>query len=225
MLKHIISPGDRFGRLVIIKQVQPKHGKTRRFLCQCACGNMCEVDVNHLVSGKVVACGCYRLERIKAALTLHGDTNTSLYHVWQTMKARCKNAASSSAKYYHNRGISVCDEWRQAYVVFKNWALANGYKPGLSIDRIDTDGNYTPDNCRWVDCKQQCFTRRRDVKARQRDKRSMALNTLAILSGISKWHVQKLLHKGFGEVGVFAVTLCYFGRSVFGVNKKSVAYE
>lgn len=89
----------------------------------------------------------------------HGDSGTKLYKCWENMKMRCLNPKSSSYSHYGGKGISVCKDWKENYINFRKWALLNGYEIGLSIDRIDNDGNYCPENCRWVTLKIQCNNR------------------------------------------------------------------
>ena len=85
----------------------------------------------------------------------HGMSNSRLYRTWESMKARCCRKTSGPYKRYGGRGITVCDEWKSSFIIFRNWALANGYAEGLSLDRIDPSGNYEPSNCRWVTMKVQ----------------------------------------------------------------------
>lgn len=95
-------------------------------------------------------------------LTVHGDKHSQLYTVWCHIKARCYNTHDKSYKYYGGRDIKMCDEWYNNYVTFKDWAVNNGYSKGLTIDRIDVNGNYEPNNCRWVTMKQQSRNTRRN---------------------------------------------------------------
>ena len=95
--------------------------------------------------------------------TKHGMSRTPLYNVWRNIHQKCMNPNSPQYKYYGGRGICVCDEWKSDFTIFYNWAHSNGYHDGLTIDRIDNNGNYTPDNCRWVTMKEQSINKRNTV--------------------------------------------------------------
>ena len=156
--------GQRFGRLVVIEKagryVSP-HGKTATiWLCQCDCGNTKEAITSELTAGRVKSCGCYQIE----ARFTHKLTNHKLYWVYQGMKDRCYRPNNKHYSDYGGRGITVCDEWIEDFVNFYNWAINNGYQEGLTIDRIDVDGNYEPSNCRWVTTKEQQFNKRNNKK-------------------------------------------------------------
>lgn len=160
MIEHI---GERYGRLVIIRELQPHitpSGKKERIvLCECDCGSEKSVMLSALRSGNTVSCGCLRSEksserRLKAKSDM-AKTGSRLYRIWREMKRRCYKQYDPSYKYYGGRGIKICDEWVHDINIFVEWSVSNGYADDLSIDRIDSDGDYCPENCRWVDYKTQ----------------------------------------------------------------------
>lgn len=110
--------------------------------------------------GSTRSCGCLKRETSAKRFRTHGFSNSKLHGVWATMKARCYNDTQDSYKFYGGRGIKVCDEWREDFVPFLNWAMENGYEEGLSLDRIDPEVDYGPDNCRWATSKQQARNKR-----------------------------------------------------------------
>lgn len=147
--------GRRFGRLTVVEECE-RMGNRVAWLCKCDCGNYTKVRAHHLKGGQIVSCGCYHDE----VNVTHRLSYTKLYRTWASMKDRCHNLNAYEFKRYGERGISVCDEWRNSFEAFYEWAVANGYEEGLSIDRIDVNGNYEPSNCRWVDMKAQGRNRR-----------------------------------------------------------------
>lgn len=142
--------GQKFGRLTAIEYL----GKNK-WLCKCECGNEVEVRGTFLQNGHTQSCGCYHKEQARAYSTKHGMKGTRLYRIWNRMKDRCNNVNNYDYARYGERGIKVCDAWLTDFEAFHDWAMNNGYQDGLTIDRIDVDGNYEPDNCRWATSKQQ----------------------------------------------------------------------
>lgn len=136
-----------FGKLKVIKPIaEPvKAGYHKRWLCQCKCGNTTIVSSDHLKKGEIKSCGCY----------FHGLSKTRLYRIWNHMNLRCGRKTDDNYKHYGQRGIDVCIEWKDDFLSFYKWAMDNGYSDSLSIDRINNDKGYSPDNCRWVDQKVQ----------------------------------------------------------------------
>ena len=153
--------GQRFGRLTAISRVT-EYGKPTKWRFRCDCGNEVEINIYSVLSGLTKSCGCIRREK---GHTVHGGRYDRLHGVWADMLTRCYNDKVKSYKNYGGRGIGVCDEWRNDYAAFRKWALANGYDPNAkrgkcTIDRIDNDGNYCPENCRWVDMHVQRVNQR-----------------------------------------------------------------
>ena len=145
--------GQRFGKLTVVHEVE-KLGHFTAWLCKCDCGRESIVRTNSLRAGATKSCGCGIVEATRARATKYSIRNMRLYHVWYGMINRCQDPKSKFYHRYGGRGISVCEEWHD-YEAFARWALCNGYKEGLSIDRTDNDGNYDPNNCRWTTMKVQ----------------------------------------------------------------------
>lgn len=142
--------GQKFGRLTALYRLHNIEGRTK-WLCICDCGNFAEVMTYSLSTGHAKSCGCYQNDRLIESLATHYKCHTKLYKVWSSMKKRCYNKKCNSYKNYGARGIAVCDEWKHNFQTFHDWAMDNNYQEGLSIDRINVDGNYEPNNCRWTD--------------------------------------------------------------------------
>lgn len=155
--------GQRVGRLTVIEFSHIDKHKRSMWKCKCDCGTETVVLGSHLKSRHTTSCGCYGREaRIKGSTT-HGMRHTRLYRIWLDMKSRCYIANTPYFSEYGGRGITVCNEWRDSFEAFRDWALANGYADDLSIDRIDVNGNYEPSNCRWATWETQCNNRRDTV--------------------------------------------------------------
>ena len=167
MNKLYIESGNQYGRLTILKEIEPhitySGRKSRRVLCRCDCGNEISVILNNLRRGNTNSCGCYQKEKIQEvgqSNITHGLSTHSLYDVWVNMKARCYNTKDTSYHNYGGRGITICSEWLENFKCFYDWAISNGYKKGLEIDRIDNDGDYTHTNCRFVTSQDNSLNKR-----------------------------------------------------------------
>ena len=148
--KHIVRIGQVFGRLTVIDDESKKFGTTSKVLCRCICGSEKLVNTIKLSNGITSSCGCLVKERMSKATLTHGDHGTPLYGVWHGFKTRCENKKNKDYKRYGGRGIKVCEQWSDSYESFKAWALENRYKSGLQIDRKENDGDYCPENCRFI---------------------------------------------------------------------------
>lgn len=157
--------GQRFGRLVVVGRAgSDKHYHTK-WKCRCDCGKETIVQGTSLESGNTKSCSCLKDETAKITRTIHGKSTSRLHKVWAGMKERCSNPQNNRYHQYGGRGITVCDDWKNNFQAFYDWAMANGYDENAprgqcTIDRIDNDKGYCPDNCRWVNMKIQRHNQR-----------------------------------------------------------------
>lgn len=166
--------GQKFNYLTVIKRNGVDSSGTVKWLCKCDCGKIVTVVGSHLRSGHTKACGC------RLAKGLHHISHTNLYHKYHYIKRRCYNNNDSHYKYYGGKGIKMCDEWLKDVTLFYEWSVNNGYKEHLTIDRIDPNKDYSPENCRYVD---------RGIQARNKLKQDIKCSSKYV--GVSYWSANK----------------------------------
>lgn len=191
------SIGNVYGKLTVLSVV----GLINNFIyvkCKCTCGLVKDIRFINLTSGRSKSCGCGHGNRLT-----HGDSRSGLYYVFMGMHKRCYNNKSNSYIYYGGRGITICKEWLNNYPDFKKWALGNGYKKGLEIDRKENDGIYESENCRWVTRIDNINNRRNTLRI-EYENRIKTIGEWAIVYNlkrptlysrifIRKWDVEKAL--------------------------------
>ncbi len=141
---------QKFGRLEVLERAENDKDGNARWRCKCECGTEKRILGGSLLYGKSISCGCFKREKASERATTHGEAKTRLYAVWQSMKARCQNPKNPEFHRYGGREISICPEWENDFLAFRTWSKANGHRDGLTIDRINNDGNYTPQNCQFI---------------------------------------------------------------------------
>lgn len=152
MSRLVDMTGKRIGHITVLYRSPHTIYKSKRvaWVCRCDCGKEFLAEGTLLRRGYYSSCGCMRAQRLHDIAFKHGMTNTRLFKIWSCMKQRCYYQKYIDYYAYGGRGIKVCDEWLHSFQAFAHWASTSGYNDSLSIDRINVDGDYTPQNCRWA---------------------------------------------------------------------------
>ena len=193
--------GKRFGRWTIILQAETIKSRDR-WLCSCDCGIVRVVDGPRLRAGGSKSCGCLKKDRCGENFSTHNLTEHILYKKWCGIKSRCLNKKSSGYKKYGSKGISICNEWKNSFLSFYNWAIKNGWKPELQIDRINNPEGYSPENCRFTTNTKNCQNRPQSyfwvVNGKVFESRTQAAKFFCVCGQtISNWCLGKKEKRGY----------------------------
>lgn len=194
--------GKKFNWLTVIEplKLQDQKYKTKwMWKCKCDCGNVKTMSPTKVITGRLKSCGC---KRGYYGLPTHRETKTKLHEIWANMKNRCGETKSHDKNYY-GRGIKVCDEWMK-YDNFSKWAKENGYKEGLSLERIDNDGNYCPENCTWIERSKQQRNKQKTHWVEFQGKR-MPLVEACEISGVKYNTAYERLNRGWTVDETFTI--------------------
>jgi hypothetical protein len=163
-----INVGDKFNHLTIVSEIEPyilqsRNMKVRKFLCKCICNNEIKITISNLISGSTKSCGCMKTHYVRQGSIIHELSKSPEYHSWRAMKARCLNSNHHAYYNYGGRGITIHQEWIESFQKFYN---DMGNRPTLehTLDRIDNNGNYEPNNCKWSTKVEQCKNRRIGIR-------------------------------------------------------------
>jgi len=197
--------GQKFHNLTVLSFAY-RDKKNTYWLCKCNCGNKKIIRGSHLTSGNTKSCGClmkYNITRRNKENAIHGKSNTRLYTIYAGMKARCLKPNTNSYENYGEKGITICNEWLNDFMCFYNWAINNGYKENLSLERIDNNQGYEPSNCKWIEKKLQSrniksnkmisFRGKTLCMAEWAEQLGINYNTLNSRLGKYNWSIKKAL--------------------------------
>lgn len=187
--------GEKFGLLTVVSFSHTSNMKSV-WNCLCECGNSKLVVSGHLRTGGIKSCGCLRSKKIHKGKQCHGMTDTREHRIWRSMIERCRPSNTRSSRRYADRGISVCERWMD----FKNFYKDMGDSNGLSLDRIDNDKGYTPENCRWATWEQQGNNRSNNVfvehngvkRSASQWARILNIGTSAMFYRLKHWPIEKI---------------------------------
>lgn len=183
---------QRFGRLTVVSRLEPR-GKRTRWLCKCDCGTQCSADTQSLRNGQKSSCGCLRRKQLAQRNYKHGEAYSKEFQSWLGMIDRCSNPSHRAFARYGGRGISVCDRWKE----FKNFIDDMGRRPaGCSLDRIDNDAGYSPQNCRWATASEQSKNRSSN-RIIEYDGERLCLSEWSKRVGIDRETIRKRIESGW----------------------------
>lgn len=202
---------QRFGKLTVIKRdLTSKKGV--RWICKCDCGNEKSISSHCLIEGHTKSCGCYSFRWKENVIRHNSQEHRKLFAVYRNIIKRCYDKEFKQYKDYGGRGIIMCDEWLKDFEKFYSWAINNGYREDLSIDRINNNGNYEPNNCRWATIEEQSNNKRSCVYVEYNNEKH-TIKEWSKITGISyqtlhhrikvNMPLEKIFYKGkLEEIGI-----------------------
>lgn len=193
--------GQKFTKLKVI-DLQGVQNHRAMWLCKCDCGNEIVVSSNSLLTKKTKSCGCLNIKKIIERNTTHGLSKTRLYKIWCGMKQRCYNKNDKRYNRYGKRDIKICDEWLKDFKKFYDWSIKNGYSDKLTIDRINNNGNYEPNNCRWITQHEQTRNYSRNIFLTYNGE-TLCLKDMAKKYNIPEYKLSRGLKKGYNIEEIF----------------------
>ena len=210
--------GQKFGRLTVVKYAGKTKDHKSKWECKCECGNRQIVRAAALKQGGVKSCGCLandarkengkKMRGVKSSQYKHGLSGSRINGIYRSIKERCKNKNNPAYNHYGGRGIRICAEWDSDFSKFYEWSMANGYSPELTIDRIDNDGDYAPENCRWVSMRVQQNNRSNNVRITYNNE-THTLSEWAGITGISKSALYHRYARGWPADKMLVVPVLY----------------
>lgn len=206
-MKIIDLTGQRFGRLFVVAECGRSKDGQKMYRCVCDCGNVKEIRSGNLRSGKTLSCGCLGREKTIArnkANKKHGMRHSRLYGIWMGMRQRCNWEKAINWHLYGGRGIKVCDDWNSSFNHFMEWAIANGYEEDLTLDRIDPDGNYCPENCRWATLGEQNNNKRTCVYVTI-DGETKTVTEWCKLTGVNRMTAYNRIRRGWSPIEAVSI--------------------
>lgn len=186
--------GKRFEKIFVLSFSHKDNRGKKYYKCLCDCGK--EKIIRGDCLNKTKSCGCIRISKLRELVTTHNSSRTRLYRIHKAIISRCYRKSAINYKLYGERGIRVCEDWLKNFMSFKKWAISSGYKDNLTIDRIDVNGNYCPENCRWSTEKEQANNRRSN-RMLSFNKKTLNMEEWSDKTGVENYNIYNRLKRGW----------------------------